>query len=303
MDECGCLLGRLSTTRAVYDVWTREEELTRLFGHGSADRRQRAQRPRHAREGIGPAATPSRCFGAPARSCDSVGRVTGAGRLCERVACGARRPRTETPAEPRARRQCASDVRATDCGARAQYPTCTCGASPPHLQALPGTDPFSDGGGGFGCRRPLPRLLRVSARAMLRCLNSQSRLTYRSLTNRNVTGRRPGRPAISQGRMVARPMQMRERGSTVDRVECPVCCGRGTTRGRAFGLTGGTAAYVCGLCHGHGVVSRAQIAELARLRLLVQRVADLMQVGDADAAARAFRVAFRIASSMLDAEQ
>ena len=37
--------------------------------------------------------------------------------------------------------------------------------------------------------------------------------------------------------------------------------------------------------------------------LLVQRVADLIQVGDADAAARAFRVAFRIASSMLDAEQ
>ena len=173
VDECGCLLGRLSTTRAVYDVWTREEELTRLFGHGSADRRQRAQRPRHAREGIGPAATPSRCFGAPARSCDSVGRVTGAGRLCERVACAARRPRTETPAEPRARRQCASDVRATDCGARAQYPTCTCGASPPHLQALPGTDPFSDADSGFGCRRPLPRLLPVSARAMLRTQRRQ----------------------------------------------------------------------------------------------------------------------------------
>jgi len=56
---------------------------------------------------------------------------------------------------------------------------------------------------------------------------------------------------------------MRVRCSTVDRVECPVCCGRGTTRGRAFGRTAGTAAYVCGLCRGHGVVSRAQIAEFA----------------------------------------
>lgn len=83
-----------------------------------------------------------------------------------------------------------------------------------------------------------------------------------------------------------------------ERVECPLCAGRGTTRGRAF-RRDGTARYRCGLCGGAGSVSRAQIQALPRLRAQMQRVADLMQVGDADGAAEACRVAFRIARSTM----
>ena len=85
--------------------------------------------------------------------------------------------------------------------------------------------------------------------------------------------------------------------SPAERIECPICCGRGTTRGRAFRRSGNT--HVCGLCHGAGSVTRAQIADLPKLCLQMQRVADLMQAGDADEAATAFRVALRIARSMI----
>ena len=84
-----------------------------------------------------------------------------------------------------------------------------------------------------------------------------------------------------------------------DRVECPICSGRGTTRGRSFSRLR-DSRHVCGLCEGVGSVPRAQIRHLVRLRTQMQRVADLMQSGDADAAARASQEAFRTAALMLD---
>src|SRR5688500_11344037 len=85
-----------------------------------------------------------------------------------------------------------------------------------------------------------------------------------------------------------------------ERLECPICAGRGTVRGRAFRRGARRNAEVCGLCHGDGSVRRGRIAQLPRLRTQMQRVADLMQVGDGDAAAEEFRVAFRIAQSIMD---
>jgi len=84
-----------------------------------------------------------------------------------------------------------------------------------------------------------------------------------------------------------------------DRVECPLCGGRGTTRGRAFGRAGAGSRYRCGLCAGEGSVSRAQIQGLQKLREHMQRLADLMQIGDAEGAAKAARIAFRIAGSLI----
>ncbi len=87
-------------------------------------------------------------------------------------------------------------------------------------------------------------------------------------------------------------------GIVPERVECPICAGRGTTRGRAF-TREGRSRYLCGLCEGAGSVSRSSVEAFPRLREQMQRVADLMQVGDADVAAEAFRVAIRIARSMM----
>jgi hypothetical protein len=84
-------------------------------------------------------------------------------------------------------------------------------------------------------------------------------------------------------------------------VECPICAGRGTTRGKAFSRLHPTS-HVCGLCGGAGSIARGQVRDLMRIRNQMQRVADLMQAGDADAAARASRAAFRIARSMLERE-
>jgi hypothetical protein len=83
-----------------------------------------------------------------------------------------------------------------------------------------------------------------------------------------------------------------------ERVECPLCGGRGTTRGRALGRIG-AARYRCELCAGDGSVSRAQIKGLQRLRDQMQRVADAMQAGNADRAARETRLAVRLARPLL----
>lgn len=82
------------------------------------------------------------------------------------------------------------------------------------------------------------------------------------------------------------------------RVECPICAGRGTTRGRAFRRVG-APPYVCGLCAGNGSVARSQVEAVPRLRAQMERLANLMQVGDADGAAEASRIAFRIARSIM----
>ena len=83
-----------------------------------------------------------------------------------------------------------------------------------------------------------------------------------------------------------------------ERVECPLCAGRGATKGRAFSR-GRTSRYVCGLCAGDGSVERSRLQALPRLREQMQRLADLMQAGDADGAAKAARVAFQIARSII----
>lgn len=83
-----------------------------------------------------------------------------------------------------------------------------------------------------------------------------------------------------------------------DRVECPICAGRGTTLGRLFS-TARESRYVCGLCGGDGSMKGSQLHALPQLREQMQRVADLMQAGDADGAAKAARVAFQIATSII----
>lgn len=88
------------------------------------------------------------------------------------------------------------------------------------------------------------------------------------------------------------------RNTRSERVECPVCAGRGTTQGRASSR-GRRSGYTCGLCAGHGSVERSRLQALPRLREQMQRLADLMQAGDADGAANAARVAFHIARSMI----
>jgi uncharacterized membrane protein (DUF2068 family) len=85
---------------------------------------------------------------------------------------------------------------------------------------------------------------------------------------------------------------------TAERVQCPVCAGRGRIHGRAFGrLIEGR--HVCGLCGGSGTAHASRSARLPLLRAQMQRVADLMQAGDTQRAACASRVAFRIAASMM----
>ena len=83
-----------------------------------------------------------------------------------------------------------------------------------------------------------------------------------------------------------------------ERIECPVCAGRGTTRGRAF-RRGGTPRFVCGLCEGDGSVTAERIRAMEQLRRQMQRVADAMQAGDDDRAARETRIAVRLARRAL----
>ena len=83
-----------------------------------------------------------------------------------------------------------------------------------------------------------------------------------------------------------------------EHVGCPVCAGHGVVRGRAL-HRGGRSRYDCGLCEGTGHVSRSRVEVLHDLRLQMQRVADFMQAGNADAAAEACRVAVRLAHSMM----
>lgn len=84
-------------------------------------------------------------------------------------------------------------------------------------------------------------------------------------------------------------------------VECPLCSGRGTIHGRAF-RRNGPVRYSCGLCRGAGSVDLDRIRSLQRLRDQMQRVADLMQIGDAESAGAASRIAARIARSMIPSE-
>lgn len=78
------------------------------------------------------------------------------------------------------------------------------------------------------------------------------------------------------------------------RIECPLCAGRGTSSGPA--RRRGQKKDLCRLCQGAGSVSREAISELIEQ---VQRLADAMQAGDPDRAAREGRRAARIARRWL----
>lgn len=120
---------------------------------------------------------------ASSAACRRRRRRFGGASCLARVARGLRRG---TPGARPERSRFASSVSATDSAGRALYPTCRSGASPPRRRAAPGTIPFSCGDREFSSPPPGQPRLRVSPRAMLRCLNSQSRLTYRSHTYRNI---------------------------------------------------------------------------------------------------------------------
>lgn len=83
-----------------------------------------------------------------------------------------------------------------------------------------------------------------------------------------------------------------------EHVECPLCAGRGTARGRAF-RGGGPIRYRCGLCAGDGSVPLGRIQSLQTLRDQMQRVANAMQAGDDERAAQETRVAVRLARLVL----
>jgi len=79
-----------------------------------------------------------------------------------------------------------------------------------------------------------------------------------------------------------------------DRLECPVCAGRGTGRGPPFRR--GQTRDLCRLCRGAGSVERPVLQQLCEQ---MQRVADAMQSGDEDRAAREARIAAHLARRLL----
>ena len=79
-----------------------------------------------------------------------------------------------------------------------------------------------------------------------------------------------------------------------ERLECPACGGRGTRKGPAFRR--GQIRNRCHLCTGTGSVNRSKIQSLCDQ---MQRVANAMQAGDDESAAKAARIAGRIAARLL----
>ena len=79
--------------------------------------------------------------------------------------------------------------------------------------------------------------------------------------------------------------------------ECPLCYARGTLKGSPF-KRGTPTELCCPLCEGSGSVVRSTVADLQRLREEMQRVADLMQAGDADGAAVRVRIAVRLVRAL-----
>lgn len=57
-----------------------------------------------------------------------------------------------------------------------------------------------------------------------------------------------------------------------ERVECPLCGGRGTTAGRAF-RRDGPVRYRCGLCAGDGSVARGRIQSRRKILVAHHRLA------------------------------
>jgi hypothetical protein len=79
-----------------------------------------------------------------------------------------------------------------------------------------------------------------------------------------------------------------------ERLECPVCAGRGTRRGPPFRR--GQTRDVCRLCLGAGSVLRTTLQSLCRQ---MQLVADAMQSGDEERAAKEARIAGHLALRLL----
>lgn len=83
-----------------------------------------------------------------------------------------------------------------------------------------------------------------------------------------------------------------------DGIECPVCGGRGTIRGRPW-RPDRVTRYECALCAGAGSVQRSVVRSLLQLRQQMQRVADAMQAGQDDRAAKEARTEARLAFRLL----
>lgn len=94
------------------------------------------------------------------------------------------------------------------------------------------------------------------------------------------------------------PVRQGRGARSSDRIECPVCAGRGTIRGRPW-KPGTSKKYECGLCLGDGSVPRDAVTALLELRRQMQRVADAMQAGREDAAAAEARSAARLAFRLM----
>jgi hypothetical protein len=85
-------------------------------------------------------------------------------------------------------------------------------------------------------------------------------------------------------------------------VDCPVCGGRGTVRGRS-GRTPSATQYPCVLCDGTGVMRQARGDSMLQLRQQMQRVADAMQAGHEERAAGEARRAAHLALEILESSR
>ena len=121
------------------------------------------------------------------------------------------------------------------------------------------------------------------------------------------------RLSVTMPRKSASASRSHCRRAPAGRLECPLCGATGRTRARSS-----QRRATCALCRGRGSVSHNRIVGLFRtarrlegVRLAavavihdaVQWTADLMQVGDADSAARVSRIAFRLAGAVIVREQ
>ena len=78
------------------------------------------------------------------------------------------------------------------------------------------------------------------------------------------------------------------------RIECQLCAGKGTLRGRAF--LKGSRRNRCRLCHGDGSIPRSVIQQLCEQ---MQKVVNAMQAGDEARAAIEARTAARLAGRLM----
>jgi hypothetical protein len=105
------------------------------------------------------------------------------------------------------------------------------------------------------------------------------------------------RPRIACRTVAAMIAAASRPGRLATRVRWSVCAGGGNTRARAAHRH--HVYRECASSRGRGVVPCGEFLVLQRVRVLVQRVADLMQAGRADDAGTVVREAFRMAAGLL----